>query len=493
MRKPAPSTTLHSIGILRNSDAAVRFDAGQNALMRIYYQRAHRTAVLVCITAHLLIPRHFVAQEQKTAPPAPKFEIVEPKTSPALSTRELATRVRKSLVLILTQDRAGNAIAQGSGFFFKQNLVATNIHVLKRASQGSVKSIFDGVSYRISSVVGFDLKHDVCVLKLTGVAGMPLPLSGDEVAQGDDILVAGNPEGLEDSFSRGIVSGIRSGSDLIQIDAAISPGSSGGPVVNYHGDVVGLAVSSLTEGQNLNFAVPVRYLREQKLTWDLSLRTVGGLAVTDLEEAGFHGHVKNFIERRARYEFNHDRHTYVDGVAVAQTASGYDQEGRQTEITFFKDGAENGKEIWEYSDDGLIKRSISVDAHGQPETHEYSIDDAVSAQAMKANFDGTIEIGLKSDPYYQEYTYDSSGHLIEKTFPNQKSKYVLQYDARGREIENQEYLNGKLESATRSTYEENRHGDWIKKHETCWFAEIPDSGFVPWAEYSREITYWGED
>ena len=88
------------------------------------------------------------------------------------------------------------------------------------------------------------------------------------------------------------------------MDAAISPGSSGGPVVNQRGEVVGLAVSTLVEGQNLNFAVPVRYLREQKLAWNLNVRTVGGLAVTDLEEDGFRGPVKSFTEKRAEYTFD---------------------------------------------------------------------------------------------------------------------------------------------------------------------------------------------
>jgi hypothetical protein len=411
--------------------------------------------------------------------------------SSVLPTREIAARVRKSLVLIVTQDREGNVIAQGSGFFFKPGLVATNLHVLKRASQGYVKSFSDGVSYKVSSVVGFDLKHDICVLKLSDAAGDPAPLSTDEVAQGDDILVAGNPEGLEASFSKGIVSGIRSGSGLIQMDAAISPGSSGGPVVNQRGEVIGLAVSSLIEGQNLNFAVPIRYLREQKLTWNLPVRTVGGLAVTDLEEAGFHGPVKNFKESRARCTLNHGE--CVEGPALVQTASGYDQEGRQVGVTLFKDGAENGKDIWEYSDDGLVRRLITIDPRGQRETHEYSGEDAVNVQAMHANFDGTVEFGLKSDPYYQEYTFDSSGYLIEHTFPNQRSKYVMTYDSHGRETEKQEYLNGRLETVTRSTYEVNEHGDWTKRHETCWYSELPDSGFAPYAEHYREITYWSED
>jgi S1-C subfamily serine protease len=115
---------------------------------------------------------------------------------PSLANRELAAQVRKSLVVVLTQDHEGNVIAQGSGFFFKPGFIATNLHVLKRASRGYVKSLSDGVSYKISAVVGFDLKHDICVLKLSEVGGGPLPLSTDDVSVGDDILVAGNTQGL---------------------------------------------------------------------------------------------------------------------------------------------------------------------------------------------------------------------------------------------------------------------------------------------------------
>ncbi len=417
---------------------------------------------------------------------------------PPLATRELVAQVRKSLVVVLTQDQEGNLIAQGSGFFFKPGkpgLIATNLHVLKRASQGYVKSLSDGVSYKISSVVGFDLKHDICVLKLSEAGGAPLPLSTDDVAVGDDILVAGNPEGLEASFSKGIVSGIRSGSGLIQMDAAISPGSSGGPVVNQRGEVIGLAVSSLVEGQNLNFAVPVRYLREQKLGWDLRVRTAGALAVTDLERNRFRGPVRTVTENRAEYtiNFNRVRDTYVGGPAVAYTASRFNRDGQEEEITFFKDGVENGKQFWEFSDDGLPRRNIDINSQGGRTSHDYSIEDAVTIRSMGDSFDGTQDIGMKGDLWFQEHKYDSSGYLTELTFPNQNLKSLMKYDSHGREVEESEYKQGKLNSVTRSTYEVNERGDWIKRHETIWGAKYPDLGFNPLAEFYREITYWGED
>jgi serine protease Do len=411
---------------------------------------------------------------------------------PPLATRELVAQVRKSLVVVLTQDREGNVIAEGSGFFFKPGLIATNLHVLKRASQGYVRSLSDGVSYKISSVVAFDLRRDICVLKLSDVGGLTLPLSTDDVAVGDDVLVAGNPEGLEASFSKGIVSGIRSGSGLIQMDAAISPGSSGGPVVNQRGEVVGLAVSSLVEGQNLNFAVPVRYLRDQKLIWDLGVRTVGGLAVTDLERDGFHGPVRTVMENRANYTFSKASNTLVEGPAVSYEALRFNLDGQLEEITEYEDGVVTGKLLLEYSDDGLRRRTIDIDNQGRRVPHEFAREDAVFEIGNRANFDTTTSVGTEGDRDYGENRYDSSGHLIEQTFPHQGRKFVMKHDSLGREIERSQYRQAKLHGVTHSTYEVNERGDWIKQHGTFWLADLPEYGFTPVTESYREITYYGE-
>jgi hypothetical protein len=416
----------------------------------------------------------------------------QPQRKSPLATRDLAAQVRKSLVVVLTQDHEGNLIAQGSGFFFKPGFVATNLHVLKRASQGYVKSLSDGVSYKISSVVGFDLKHDVCVLKLSETSGVPLPLSMDAVAVGDDILVAGNPEGLEASFSKGIVSGIRSGSGLIQMDAAISPGSSGGPVVNQRGEVIGLSVSSLVEGQNLNFAVPVRYLREQKLVWKLDVKTAGGLAVPDLERDGLHGQVRSVTESQAPYSFDTRRSTYVEGPSVPTKTWRYNRDEQLEEITSFSNGVEKARIRCEYSDDGLIRRHSGVDNQGQSEFREFSPEDAAIYMGRNAHFDDDWVFGTKGDHDFAEHKYESSGHLIESSFPQQGIKLVMKYDSLGREVEKSEYRQDRLDSVKHSKFEANQRGDWIKVHETIWTTEHPESGFVPSAEFYREITYWGE-
>jgi hypothetical protein len=98
---------------------------------------------------------------------------------------------------------------------------------------------------------------DVALVEAQGLTASPLKLEiGSQLSVGDDIYVAGNPAGLEGTFTRGIVSGVRSREGLLQIDAPISRGSSGGPVVDAYGRVVGITISSISEGQNLNFAIP---------------------------------------------------------------------------------------------------------------------------------------------------------------------------------------------------------------------------------------------
>jgi hypothetical protein len=80
---------------------------------------------------------------------------------------------------------------------------------------------------------------------------------------GDPVVAIGNPLGLEDTVSNGLVSARRrseDGSEVLQISAPIAPGSSGGPIFNDRGEVIGIAVAILEEGQNLNFGVPARYL-----------------------------------------------------------------------------------------------------------------------------------------------------------------------------------------------------------------------------------------
>jgi hypothetical protein len=419
--------------------------------------------------------------------------------APVLTTSAIAARVRRSLVVIVTQDHDGNAVAQGSGFFIAPNLVATNLHVMKRASKGYVKSVSKDVIYKITNVQAFSLKRDICVLYLADAKGMPLPSSEDEAVVGQDILVAGNPEGLEATFSKGIISAIRAGAGLLQIDAPISPGSSGGPVVNKRGEVIGLAVSSLTEGQNLNFAVPIRvfdgHVVGRMAEGGIPVETAGHLAVTDRENEGFLGAVKTVDQSESTYTNGEAMGSYLRGPAVADgNAERFNSDGRIEKLASSMGGACAGSYEYEYSEDGLQNRQTYIDCDGKREVSDLSIGEGVETMASRVHFDEdqTAEFGQKGAKYHIISRYNGLGLEVEYSTPERGYKSVMKYDAHGRETENLEYRNGKLTTASHSTYEVNANGDWIRRHETQWDARWPSLGFTPYTEQYREITYFNK-
>jgi S1-C subfamily serine protease len=177
------------------------------------------------------------------------------------SPQEIAQRVFSSVVLLVMADQYGQMQSLGSGFFIDKNVVATNYHVIEGAASGYVKPIGKDSKYKIIGTLGIDYRKDLAMLSVEGnLAPLRLNTSGDTKV-GDPVYVIGNPQGLEGTFSQGIVSGIRKlGNDyILQITAPISPGSSGGPVLNERGEAIGVATATFKGGQNLNFAIPIEY------------------------------------------------------------------------------------------------------------------------------------------------------------------------------------------------------------------------------------------
>jgi hypothetical protein len=162
----------------------------------------------------------------------------------------------------MMNDRNGQPHALGSGFFVGPGLVATNYHVIEGAGGGTAKLIGQEGKYRLTGVGASDAVHDLALVGVEGATGPPLTLAEEAIEVGQPVFAIGNPRGLEGTFSSGIVSSVRGfqSDTIVQITAPISPGSSGGPVIDEHGRVVGVATASYTAGQNLNFAVPVKYL-----------------------------------------------------------------------------------------------------------------------------------------------------------------------------------------------------------------------------------------
>jgi hypothetical protein len=182
-----------------------------------------------------------------------------------------ATRADAQDASLIYQNTVGSTVTVytangfGSGFFIEQDVIATNYHVIENAFQVNVGFNNTSSKYKVD-VIATDTYNDLALLKISGLSKKPLEISTDQTTPGEKIFVIGTPKGLQATISDGIVSGIRSdeGRELIQITAPISPGSSGGPVINKDGEVIGVCVMQLKEGQNLNFAIPYKYLNTLK-------------------------------------------------------------------------------------------------------------------------------------------------------------------------------------------------------------------------------------
>jgi len=176
-----------------------------------------------------------------------------------LSNSEIAKLASPSIVTILTKE------SQGSGVIVDATgVIVTNLHVIRGQQAASVK-LAGGDVYDDVTVVDVDERKDLVLIKIKAF-GLPSASLGnsDQLVTGDHVVLIGSPRGLDLTVSDGLVSAVRDsgeGYKLIQTSAAASPGSSGGGMFNDYGELVGVVSAKLTNGENINFGVPVNYLR----------------------------------------------------------------------------------------------------------------------------------------------------------------------------------------------------------------------------------------
>jgi S1-C subfamily serine protease len=177
----------------------------------------------------------------------------------ALSTKELAAKGLKSVVVIKTRDAQGKSTGFGSGFYIAGNLIATNYHVIKDAARITASSVYKPNEEFPCKVSGSNKENDLAIIEIEGITGIPLELSLQEPEIGERVYAIGNPEGMGGTFSEGLISSLRTfkgfTNSVIQHTAPMSQGSSGGPLLNSNGEVIGINAAIDKFGQNLNYAV----------------------------------------------------------------------------------------------------------------------------------------------------------------------------------------------------------------------------------------------
>jgi len=200
-----------------------------------------------------------------------------------MSVPEIVEKASKSIVRIDVYDMAGTRIAQGSGFFIAPGKILTNAHVIEDAYSAEIfPDHSSSRSYKRMKILKINNKIDLALLEVEDRDHSYLLLGEEreEIRPGQHIITIGNPMGLDKTVADGLISAVRyipsafhknkisapSKVQEIQISAPTSPGSSGGPLLNSKGRVIGVTYAGMEKGENLNFAIGIetiwKFLKE---------------------------------------------------------------------------------------------------------------------------------------------------------------------------------------------------------------------------------------
>lgn len=370
-------------------------------------------------------------------------------------------------------------------------LVVTNLHVFTRATNAIVKNVASGKVYTAIEVVGLNAKHDLCVIKINDNSIPPLSLATTERAKiGDEVYVASNPKGLEGSVTKGIVSSVRGNVGLLQIDAAISSGSSGGAVINGRAEVVGIVKSSLIDGQNLNFAIPVEYLKLLRLNLTLPIVAAGACAYRGRDKDKLKGLVQSVIEKKETNQFADSRKRQGKRVILPVSTRVYDMDGNLVELYLYSqvDGVLVVKQVKTYDENRLVTQLATTSRDGKTEKTTFDFDESIENNLWTKKFSGAERHDEEIGTQY----YDSEGNMTEWLIKGQRSFYT--YERNGRTKEQFVYsganIGDKVIIKYRFSYEDDDKGNWIVMRESVFYPDKPEYGWSEGDVTYREITYF---
>jgi S1-C subfamily serine protease len=178
---------------------------------------------------------------------------------------QITKKISPGVVLIKGTASSGEIL--GTGFIISSDgKIATNLHVVESLKNGGVL-LTSGEKFDSFSVLAFDARKDIAIIKIPGFDLPTVALgNSNNVQVGEPVLAVGSPLGLQGTVTTGVVSSIRDdptggGFKVLQTDASVNPGNSGGPLVNRQAEVIGIVTFKIRGGENLNFAIPINYLR----------------------------------------------------------------------------------------------------------------------------------------------------------------------------------------------------------------------------------------
>lgn len=184
-------------------------------------------------------------------------------TGTATTASKVFAAVSPSIVVVEAFDAKGHAVALGSGVVIAKGVVVSNCHVFEEAGTHTASVFY--LKKRLPAELRYgDPTHDLCSFTVKGLTAPPVKMGATAALKvGENAYAVGAPEGLDLTLSNGIVSSLRKipGGTVIQTTAPISPGSSGGGLFDSEGRLIGITSYYEKEGQQLNFALPVEWIK----------------------------------------------------------------------------------------------------------------------------------------------------------------------------------------------------------------------------------------
>ena len=245
---------------------------------------------------------------------------------------QLVAKTKPATIQIVAFDENWSTIRTGTGFFISPDgLAVTNFHVIQGASHPSGRTN-EGAVFKFERVVAHPPGVDLAILKFEadGVACLHLGRSTDAV-EGQTVLVIGSPEGLQGTVTEGIISAFRENRSMIQISAPISAGSSGSPVMNESGDVIGVATLVTREGQNLGFAIAVEEVG-RALTAPRVITEVPSVPPPESTQPSSNGSIVKWSDGRTLIHPEHSVRAYVIKVKSNDTLILRNGPGTQSDL-----------------------------------------------------------------------------------------------------------------------------------------------------------------
>ena len=384
---------------------------------------------------------------------------------------EIVRDTKPSVVEVLAYNEGDTLVSTGTGFFISPNEIITNRHVIAFAKKAKIRLV-SGSEYAVTYVTASNEFLDIIRLGVDvrneRIKG--LTLSKEHPTEGERIVVVGNPLGLESTVSDGLISSVRSTNGragLIQISAPISPGSSGSPVLNMFGQVVGIATMQMREGQNLNFALPSQLidslqtgivipftdwkaetLREKYKMGDGIRKRLA--SISDATEwLGKPGTTKDEWKLTKVMESHYDRAGNLtqeiqykpNGNIEGKNESVYDEVGRKVERRQFdSSGTLIGRDSISYLDENHSEE-FWWNESGQLAAHT----DVFTQRPRSLRIDSIVEMDLLGKGMRIRTTrFDSLGNPVaDSGFSNNRTTYSYYYNQRGWMIqETQREYNG---------------------------------------------------